>query len=187
MKNVFLLMALLFSITAFSQKAVKVNMNPVNDWESFMVPGVGYGAYMPRDWQTAGIFHGVTTEFTFYTLNRPAYKGPAYLRTYGQFTLMQSTEGKGTNLFSYGAGICLSFEREIKRKAMVPYFGIEMGGMHRTDAGGAFQFMPTLGINLIATKNVTWYLQGGYMYAANKNFNTLSGGMSNTGILVTFW
>lgn len=195
MKNLLFILALFVSITAFAQQPVNVNMrpdgiqktNPANDWHSYIVPGIGYGAYMPRDWQSAGIFHGVTTEFTFYSFTRPAYKGPAFFRTYGQFTLMQSLEESSKNLFSYGVGVNFSFEREINRKVMVPYFGLELGGMNRTDVGGAFQFMPMLGLNLVATKNVTWYLQGGYMYAANRNFNTLSGGMASMGICVSFW
>ncbi len=188
MKNLlFLFVASILSMNLSAQSPKKVNMNPALDHDNYLVPGIGYGAFMPRDWDEVGFFHGVTTEFTFYTVTRPAYKGPGFFRFYGRFNLMQGLEQPDTDLFMFSLGSNMSFEREIKRKAMIPYFGIELGGINRTDVGGGFQFTPLLGLNLVATQHFNWYLQGGYTYATGDNFSTLSGGFANMGIAVMFW
>ena len=188
MRNLFfILIAVFFTMSLSAQTPKKVNMNPALDYDNYIVPGIGYGVFMPRDWDTSGFFHGVTTEFTFYTVTRPAYKGPGYFRIYGRFNLMQGLDNPDTDLFTYSIGTNLSFEREIKRKAMIPFFGIELGGISRTDVGGSFQITPLAGINLVSTRRFNWYLQGGYSYATGGDFGTLSGAFANMGIAVMFW
>jgi len=185
MKYFMFLTTMFFSMTLLAQRPVKTSMHPSNDFDNFLVPGIGYGAFMTRDGNK--IYHGLNTEFTFYTATRPAYKGPGYFRFYGRFNLMTNLDDNNQNLFVYSLGTNLSFEREIKRKGFIPFFGIEMGGISQSDLGGSFQITPLLGINLLSTEHFNWYLQGGYTYATGRNFDQLSGSFLNTGISILFW
>ncbi|MCH2044356.1 MAG: hypothetical protein MK212_09425 [Saprospiraceae bacterium] len=171
-----------FSIESQAQRKIK----SVEDWDSFLVPSVGYTGYLPQGSDSIGFFHGVNTEFLFYVMNMPAYKGPSYFKVYGRFNLAQSTNLEKGQMFSYAMGVGLSFEKAIYRKFMIPYFGLELGGMYQRDVGGAFTVYPLLGINFISTRHVTWYLQGGYNYATN-HFDVLSGVAATMGITVQFW
>jgi len=159
-----------------------------NDWDQRMSPGIGYGVFISRDWETVGVFHGINTELIFFaTSSDNSYNGPGYLRIYGRLNMMQSLENSNNGLFTYALGASMSFERSIKRKFMIPYYGIEIGAMNRTDKDRAFQMTTLAGVNLLAFKHFTWYVQGGYTFAASRDFNSISGSFATSGISVSFW
>ena len=184
--TLFLLFVVVISAHAQRVKREKVNVKPVEEWRSFMVPGIGYSTYIPHAMDTLGVFHGPMTEFVFFTSAAPAYKGPSHFRTYGRLSIMRSSNKEIRQLFAYSIGGNFSFEREVHRKAAIPYFGLEMGGLHQKDVGGTFQITPVLGLHILSTQHITWYAQGGYTYAVS-HFEDLSGAFITMGFNVQFW
>lgn len=187
-------LALISCLSVFAQDEPVNWEPPVNsepkereEWSRRMSPSIGYGAFLPRDRNGSAVFHGVNTELSFYSTTRYGYDGPGFFRIYTRFSMMKDAENSARGLFTYAMGTNLSFEKGVKRKFLVPYYGIELGGMNRSDLGGAFQITPLLGLNILSFPNFAWNLQGGYTYATSRNFNQMSGVFAASGITISFW
>jgi hypothetical protein len=60
-------------------------------------------------------------------------------------------------LFHYLVGLTTSFEtpRSMDRAFLIPYMGIELGGIYIQDVGHGFLAVPVLGLNIVTTPSVT--------------------------------
>lgn len=131
------------------------------EWESFLLPGVGYSGYFPRG-NGLDAFHGVAIELVVVSwIHRNDNRGPSHGRVYASSELLRDPGG-GPLLFAYGFGTSLSFERNPTRSWLIPYYGIEFGGLVSKPLGGHFQTTPHLGLHAYASPNLFVNLRVGY-------------------------
>lgn len=156
------------------------------EWERYLTLGAGYSIYAPKRIDSLGFFHGVSTEFIFYEAANLAYAGPGRFKIYGRFNWYMSTlEGSG-DMFNYAFGANFSFEKAPKRKFLIPFFGLEFGGIHHREGGNSFQIKPYLGLRLFDSRNFSVSIDGGYSYAV-PNFDVLAGIQATLVLNVFFW
>jgi Putative Ig domain len=124
-------------------------------WNSYLLPGVGYSVYTPRGADGVGSFHGLNLEVLVAAwIHRNDNRGPSLGRVYVNIELMRQTENSGPLLFTYSLGTTLSFERNPRRSFLIPFYGVEVGGIVHRDLGSRFQATPYLGAHLYADRNV---------------------------------
>jgi hypothetical protein len=158
-----------------------------NEWDDYFMPGIGYKFYVPKNAQL-GVYHGLVTEFVFYARAKGRFSkrsGPARIKTYGNLTIMSSDQQEAKDIFCSSSGINLSFEGSTDRKYIIPFFGLEIGGLFQRGFS-TFQFTPVLGLQVISTKSILWNIQCGYQYT-NKRFDEYSGYTINSTFNVLLW
>jgi hypothetical protein len=134
-------------------------------WESFLLPGIGYSGYLPRDRDHFGTYHGVALEILLGAwIHRNNNRGPSHGRIYVQAELMQSTKSEITKLFGYALGFSLSLERNPHRQWLLPVYGLDVGGIISESTGGYFQALPYAGLHVYSSPNVFINLRGGYRF-----------------------
>lgn len=158
-----------------------------NNYNTAFMPGLAYTFYRPKVADSLGNFHGVTVEYLFYgSVHQNDDAGPSHVRFYGKLNILQSDKENINAFFMYGLGLDMSIERNPKRTYLIPYFGLEAGGMTAKKYGTTLQFTPTLGVHLLSRKNIFINLHGGYMYPI-RNFDTLQGWTGQIGVNFSLW
>lgn len=157
-----------------------------DQWQSYISPGAGYSVYMPTDKDSLGIFHGISTNFIWYTTANNNGRAPSNFQLYTRISIMKSTKDGIGGLISYVTGATFSFERSVTRAFAIPYFGLELGGINQRGFGSGFQIAPLLGVQLVATPYVMFNVQAGYTYST-REFDRLSGIQANAGLNFFFW
>jgi len=161
--------------------------NQDEDWVSYLGLGAGYGAYVPAAQSKLGIFHGVNTEFVWLSgHNSGGSRSPSNWRVYSRVGIMKSTQDSVGGLISYLMGANFSLESRVKRKWLIPYIGIEIGGIKQKELGGGMQFNPVLGVQLLATKYACIHAQASYTYST-RAFDQLSGFCGTVTANFFFW
>jgi hypothetical protein len=89
-------------------------------------------------------------------------------------------------MLSYVSGIDLSFEHKLKRTALIPCFGVQFGGLSQKQAGSSVQFIPTIGLHVIARRNLIMNARSGFVYPLS-NFEMLSGWKHELVLNFTLW
>lgn len=89
--------------------------------------------------------------------------GPAEGSVFFQASLLQSPSSKHT-LGIYEGGVTLSFERNPKRRFLIPYFGFTTGGMFANDMPRSGFIQPLGGLHLYTHPNVVADAQAGYVF-----------------------
>lgn len=163
---------------------------PTTEWDDYFMPGVAYKVYVPKNDSDFGIYQGVAAEFVFYAHARSRRKekwdtGPSRIKTFGNLCIMKSDNADSKDVFSVNLGVSVSFEGEIERKYLIPYFGLELGSMFQRDYK-SLVFSPHIGVQLISTKRLICYFQGGYNYTT-KYFDEYSGGLITLGVNLLLW
>lgn len=185
-----MLMLLAFSALSFGQEStVSADQDSTDEteWDDWFMPGVGYQLYLPRN-TDFGMFQGVVPEFVIFARHlgkRSDYGGPGRVKVYMNIGILTSSEEGVEDLFRPNFGMNLSFEGKTKRKFLVPYFGVETGGIFQRGYG-SFQVTPLAGVQLVSTKKVLWTVQGGYQYAT-RNFQDYSGVTASSVLSVLLW
>lgn len=164
-----------FSVRASDGQAVAVGSGQLSvhsgravagesqEWTSFLLPGLGYSVYAPRDSEAADLFHGVNLKFLLATwIHRNDNRGPSHGQLYVNVELLDSTAEDLSLMFTYAGGLSLSFERNPTRSWLIPYYGLELGGMIQRELGAHFQATPYLGVHAYANSHVFVGLRGGY-------------------------
>ncbi len=171
-------------------EAIKCWLNVGQDksnFEAFFMPGLGYTFYSPKGQDSTGLFNGIAVNYLIYTKmyqnNKP---GPSIVRFYTKFSIVKSDKSDITDLFCYLLGLSFSFEKNPQRNFLVPYFGLEFGGLSQKQFGTTGQFTPTLGLHIVAKKNLFINLQGGYVYPIT-NFDNLQGIFMEAGLNFALW
>jgi hypothetical protein len=172
----FLAMTLLVSASsAFSQVSTPPLKDETKNFETYLLPGAGYSIYLPKSDDSLGVFSGFVVNYLFIAKseqnNRP---GPALVKWYGKLNILNSDKSDIRDMFLFSSGVDFSFEKNPNRTLMIPFFGIEVWGMTQKQIGNSLQFIPTLGLHLVARKNFFWSVAGGYVYSL-KEFELLQG------------
>jgi len=151
------------------------------------MPGLSFSSFQPKNLDSTGNLSGFAVEYLLYAKifqnNRP---GPSHVRWYGRFNMLKSDKEGISDLFNYAIGLSLSIEKNPGRVFLVPYFGLEFGGLSQKTWGTIPEFTPTLGVHLISQKNLFINLQGGYVYPIT-NFDLLQGWNFQGGINFALW
>lgn len=166
-----------------------VNANQVSnsEFESWFMPGGGYHYYMPSATDSLGTFSGIAVEFVIYTkVDQNDNPGPSHIRWYTKFNLNNSSRENISDLFFYSMGISLSLEKNPKRSYLIPYFGLETGGISHKLFGTTLNFTPLAGIHLVASRKLFVNIHGGYQYPV-RNFEYLQGWFGYAGINFALW
>jgi Bacterial Ig domain len=133
-----------------------------DDWTSFLLPGVGYSIYSPRDPETT-VFHGLNLELVVAAwIHRNDNRGPSHGRIYLNAELLNATGLHIPLMFAYSAGLSLSFERNPTRNWLIPHYGVEVGGIIHDRFGAFFQTTPYAGVHLYSSPNVFLGARLGY-------------------------
>lgn len=180
MKLLSTLSLLLLSMSVFAQKDT--------EWDDYFMPGVGYKLYVPINSDSLGTYHGIMTEFVIYASakgKKSKSSGPARVKTYGNLSIMSSDQEGIKDIFFANLGLNLSFEGRTNRKYLLPYFGLEIGGLFQRDFS-TFHFSPVAGLQLASTKKILWNLQGGYQYTT-RLFDEYSGYTISSTLNILLW
>jgi hypothetical protein len=160
---------------------------PITDHESYFVPGGGYGIYMPKGLDTAGFYQGAIIEYLFYNkINQTDRWGPSHVRLYGKLQIMNGTSKEMKSLFAYNIGVDYSLERNPRRNVLIPYFGLEMGGISSKAYRTNFAFYPLAGIRFLAVKRVNIGASAMYAYPI-KDFDVFRGWLAQATINFSLW
>jgi len=158
------------------------------DWERFFMPGVGYSSFIPQqNIDSLGLFHGINAQIVIFSIGSSDKDSPGYLRIEGRYSQLGSSKKGGENLSYWGFSLLGSFERGIRRHFMVPYYGLELGGISRSSAEQGFQFSPIVGCNIYQAERFLVHIQAQYPYVNNKEFDQYSGLQLQAGVSVAVW
>jgi hypothetical protein len=182
-------------LEASAQDSTSTNTRVVKKWQRDNVldfdvhfqPGVGYSYYSPKASDSLGNFSGMVIEYLIWAgVRQNEDRGPSHTRVYAKINLLKSDKSGVSDMFMYGGGLNFSFERNPKRGYLIPYFGVELGGISQSKVGSTFQITPLLGAHLVARKNIFVNLHGGYVYPVN-DFEKLQGYFAQLGVTFSFW
>lgn len=158
-----------------------------SEFDSKFMPGGGYGIFIPKGKDSLGTLSGALVEFLFYShVAQNDDFGPSHVRLYGKLNILKSDKKNISDFFLYGIGLDMSIEKNPKRNFLIPYFGLEMGGISNRTLNTSLQFTPTLGIHLVSKQNIYLNVQAGYMYPV-KNFDIVRGTSLQAGLNFSLW
>lgn len=176
------------STTAADPDLEELYWSADHEWDDWFMPGVGYKVFMPRNSEDLGVYHGFVTEFVIYARakgKRSIQSGPSRVKVYTNLNILSSDQPDAKDLFLANLGLNLSLEGNTDRKYLIPYFGLEAGGMFQRDYG-SLAITPVGGISLVSTHVVQWSVQGGYTYATHK-FDEYSGPSATSTVNILLW
>ena len=134
-----------------------------SEWQSFLLPGIGYSIYAPRERDTTGTFQGLTLELLIAAwIHRNENRGPSHGRIYLSAEVLDSTEDAVPVLFSYSLGFSLSLERNPRRSFVIPNYGLDLGQIVHDEYGARFHATPYFGIHLFSSPNIFLSTRLGY-------------------------
>lgn len=161
--------------------------NDKYNFKTYFMPGLSYTFYQPKLFDSTGNFSGVTIEYLIFAKAAQSDEpGPSHLRFYSKLNILKSDKGNINPLFMYTAGLDMSLEKNPKRLFMIPYFGLEFGGISQKQFGNTLQFTPILGVHLLSRKNLFVNIHGGYIYAIS-NFEIYQGWFAQAGLNFSLW
>jgi hypothetical protein len=162
-----------------------------SEWDDYFMPGLGYKAFIPKD-SEMGVYHGLVTEFVIYARARgenPKYSyrsnGPARMKSYINLSIMKSDKASVNDIFITNLGFNASFEGAKFRNYLIPYFGLELGGLYQKDFG-TFHVDPMIGVQIVSSKKMLWNVYSSYQYTT-KQFDEWSGITFGTTLNVLLW
>lgn len=157
------------------------------NFETWFMPGIGYALYVPKGQDSTGVLKGIAINYLLFThMSQNMKPGPSLVRIYAKLSIIKSSRSSINDLFSYYLGLSMSFEKNPRRSYLVPFFGLEFGGLSQSQWGTTGQFTPTVGIHIIAKRNLYINLQGGYVYTIT-NFDMLQGVFFEVGVNFALW
>jgi len=155
-------------------------------FEKPFVPGLEYQYYKPKISDSVGTYSGIAVEYVLYSKFRSNKDyGPCQLRFYSKLGYLTSSKSNEPSMLNTSLGLTMSFERNPQRTFLVPYFGMESGGFFMSNHN-IFYYMPTAGIQLLATHNIFIGVNGGYVYT-NTHFTDWQGMFAQANVDISFW
>ena len=158
------------------------------NFESYFMPGLAYTLYQPKISDSLGLFSGIAVDYLIISnVNQTDnHSGPSHVQWYAKLNIMKSDRKEIGSMFMYTTGINLSFEKNPNRSFLIPFFGLEFGGMSQKQSGTTVQFTPTVGLHLLAKKNIYLKVHGGYVYPIS-NFENMQGWTAQAGLNFALW
>lgn len=151
-----------------------------DEWESFFMPGLRYGAYQPRSSGTYGTYHGPAIELVFASwIHKNDKRGPSHGRTHLDMEVLTPTKKGLPAIFDIAFAFDLSMERNPRRNFLIPHFGLRTGATLNKGVEGKgtlWHVTPVVGAYLYADQNLFVTLQAGYvMPLSSEHFDSLRG------------
>jgi hypothetical protein len=173
--------------------SMTITITVEEEWESYFMPGVNYTLYAPAAEQELGMFMGASVEFLLAAwIHRNENRGPSHGRVYLKIELLGSTREKDPEGNRIGAmmsstfGLGLSLERNPQRSFLIPYFGLEMGGLYQDKMDTTFILIPFAGLHLWSSRNIFVNAMGGYLYPFG-HVGELNGWYASAGLDISIW
>ncbi|WCL82734.1 hypothetical protein PPO43_06465 [Saprospira sp. CCB-QB6] len=142
-----------------------------------LAPNLGYDVFIPSQYQQYGGFDGPRIGCVFYSYtedfegkNRPAQQAYSL-----HFSFLRSSKIPQERLFVFSLGGRFSFESHFDRKYLLPYYGLEAGGLKRSPKKMALHISPLLGLELWHHRSFALYAQAKYLQAMSIDSKTQSG------------
>lgn len=142
-----------------------IQVVPANEdaWAAFLRPRIGAVLYRPPPSTDVGTFFGVSAHLSLVSwMHHTESPGPSHGGVYLGIESMASTAENVASLFSYLGGFYLSFERNVSRHWLIPFYGTEFGGFVQEQLGKPFHFTLFGGLQLFANRSFVVSLRGGY-------------------------
>jgi hypothetical protein len=98
--------------------------------------------------------------------------------------ILDSTKAGVPALLFYSAGLDLAIERNPSRRWLIPFFGVDLGGIVQKQIGHHFQAMPHLGVYAWASRNIFVSVLGGYAITVSQ-LEALRGWRLSAGLNLT--
>jgi hypothetical protein len=158
-----------------------------SEWETYFMPGLEYHFYIPDDSENLGEFQGISVEYLIAAwIHKNERQGPSHGRVYTRISFMNSSQDTVTDIFYTGLGIDLSLERNPSRDYLIPFFGLELGGMFHKQFENLWVITPTLGVHIWSSENLFVNVTGGYIYPTKK-LEELRGYSLRLGVNFSLW
>jgi len=156
-------------------------------WTSSLIPGASYALYAPVASDKYGTFSGVSMEYLLVSwVARNDNRGPSHGRVYIRFELLNSSKPDVPASFLYTTGLNLSLERNPRRSYLIPFFGIEFGGIYNQKWDNIAHFTPVAGVWLYANQTNTVNAAFGYSFPGT-SFGELRGWRASLGGTFSLW
>ena len=167
-----------------------ITITVTEQWETFFMPGVQYSLWAPEARDELGVMQGVSIQYLIAAwIHRNNNYGPSHGRVYIDLDLLRSSVLSDLG-FIYSLGFSLSFERNPKRQFLIPYFGLEFGGVYQKPDDQkkihTAQICPLGGLNLWADQNIFINVTVGYMIPFS-HLEDLRGLHVKAGLNFSFW
>lgn len=156
---------LLGASSALAEPCEKDDEHPdaeCQEYETYMMPGGDATLYKAAGVSKPYIGGGFRLDVVRWSHHNDDF-GPGEGSLFFQASLLQSPSSEHT-LGIYEGGVTLSFERNPRRRYMIPYFGFTTGGMFADDLPKAGFVQPITGLHLYAGPHVVADVQGGYVF-----------------------
>src|SRR6185312_14385186 len=120
-------------------------------------------------------------------VHRNENHGPSHVRIYVDLDLLAPVNStlRG-NLYSYTLGCDLSIERNPKRRFLIPYYGVEAGGLYQAQYGQVLQVVPFAGVHLWESRNIWVNASAGYLLPG-RELDALGGFRGKLGMDFSLW
>jgi hypothetical protein len=154
------------------------------DWRPYFAPGLGYAGFTPLDGPG---YHGVRGELTWAGRRNPLvdrrrcraapqdYRcDMSHWRLYSMLESGFPSSAHPGTLFAYAVGFTRGLEENPLRDFLVPYFGLEAGGLFSRSLPHLFQITPSLGLN-VYTSAPLWIDLGLGLRVVPQRIESLSG------------
>jgi hypothetical protein len=147
----------------FTLEVLSARGSSGEEWQSYLLPGIGYAIYAPRARDTTGTFQGLSLELLIGAwIHRNENRGPSHGRVYLSAEILDSTDDGVPVLFTYAFGFSLSLERNPRRSFVIPNYGLDLGQIVHDDFGARFHATPYFGIHLFSSPNIFLSTRLGY-------------------------
>jgi len=156
-------------------------------WEAFLLPGLRYTVLLPVDDEQFGTMHGIGFEYVFVAWSHQnENRGPSHGHFRLNVDLLNSTKEDFDQALFYSLGLDLSFERNPKRSFLIPFFGLEFGGIYQSELGHMAQFNPEAGLYIWSGPNISAMVKAGYLLPTTA-LEELQGWRITAGFDFTLW
>jgi hypothetical protein len=136
-----------------------------SDYRRWLLLGAGPSAFLTHG--DGELFVGGTFDATLVALREDGMSGyrcahtpgnrechASHHRFYGQFEVLDSTRSGAPALFTYAAGYSASLEWYPARRYLIPHYGVDGGGLVRSEVGHRAQVHPYLGLHLWTSDDI---------------------------------
>ncbi len=189
MKKLSFSLVLLLLVQSLFAQVNETGKYKAESWQTYLLPGVGYDYYDPgkASW---GTYQGYSIQFVLfsdYTAPQHTRKssGPALKNIYGRLGFLSSSHER-PSLLHYTIGANASFENRITRSWLIPYFGMEAGGMAESELVKHTTFQPYIGLYWFAQRNLRVSTQIGSLVLMNKE-EVIRGTYGSLTLQATLW
>lgn len=151
--------------TTIKKTVVVIPEWSAHDYRRWLLFGGGPSAFLTHG--DGELFLGGTFDATLVALRQDGMHGyfcvhkpenrechASHHRFYGQFEVLGSARSGAPALFTYGVGYSASLEWYPARRYLIPHYGVDAGGLVRSEVGHRAQVHPYLGLHLWASDDI---------------------------------